>query len=131
LIRFLINNRNEEVTGKLETQYRAQVPRATLRIFCVSNTIYWENRAKPRAEALPYLTLSGIIALRRHCISIVGQSQRRLAARYVNDEIPAFLGDVGLWLESGAGTIRAERKRAIRQALDALDSRLTRVRGPR
>ena len=80
-----------------------------------------------RDEALPFLNLSGILSVRRQCISIVGDSQHRIATGFMHDDIPALLGEIELWVQSGAGTMTAERRLAIRQLLDTLDERLTNV----
>jgi hypothetical protein len=123
----LIETRNANVTEQLEDLYRVQVPIGMVRVFCVSNTDYWEKRAQPRDEALPFLQLSGILAVRKHCFSIVSEGQLRIAAMYVADDIPAFLADIELWVQSGAGTASAEQKRAVREALDELEGRLWEV----
>ena len=68
------------------------------------------------------------MALRKHCISIVSQSQRRVAEQYIGDRIPALLGDVGLWVQLGAGSADTERKLRIIETVDRLDRQLGRVR---
>lgn len=88
---------------------------------------YWEHRDSPRDEALPLLQLSGIIGVRRYCISIVANSQLRIAVKYIRDSIPALLGDIALWVQSGAGSVSAERKEAIRETLNTLEANLRRV----
>ena len=96
-------------------------------MFCVSNTDYWERHSQSRDEALPFLQLSGILAVRKHCFSIVADSQLRIAAHYVVDEIPAFLADIELWVQSGAGTASTEQKGAVRETLDEIEGRLWEV----
>jgi len=81
----------------------------------------------PKDDALPFLELSGILAVRKHCISLVAESQFRIAAKYIQDGIPVLLGDTDLWVQSGAGNMSAERRQTIREALDSLESRLQRV----
>ena len=111
----------------LDNLYRERVPGCIVKVFCASNTEYWEHRALPRDTALPHLELSGILSIRKHCISIVADSQLRIATRYIKDDIPALLGDIELWVQSGAGNANAEQKEAIRQTLRALETRLNRV----
>jgi hypothetical protein len=96
-------------------------------VFCVSNSEYWEKRYQSKDEALPFLHLSGILAVRKHCLSMVADSQLRIATKYVRDDIPAFLGDVALWVESGAGSVDAEQKKAVRETLDKVEDNLKRV----
>lgn len=115
------------VDRELQDQYREQVPSHSLAIFCVSNVDYWNHRQDPKEEALPYLSLSGILALRKHCISLVGESQRRIASKYIRDEIAALLSEMSLWVQAGGGSLAAEQKQAIRETLNNLDAQLTRV----
>jgi len=121
---YLIRARNSSVITQLNNHYRAQLPGGHLRAFCVSNKDYWEKRECGREQALPFLNLSGILALRRHCLSLVAESQLRIVTKYIEDDIPALLGDVELWVRSGAGTAGAEEKRAIRETLDTIEGRL-------
>lgn len=103
------------------------MPEGLLRVFCTSNLFYWDHRNKSKEAAAPFLALSGILGLRRHCIAIVGDSQWRIATNYIRNEIPGLLADANLWVQSGSGTLDAERKREVREALDTLDVGLTRV----
>lgn len=82
---------------------------------------------KPRDTALPYLQLSCILEVRKYCISIVANSQRRIATRYMRDEIPDLLAQLELWVQSGAGSADAERKEVVRCTLNELESRLKKV----
>jgi len=125
---YLIGTRNRSVTEQLNNDYRPQIPGGRLRAFCVSNKDYWENRNYPKDQALPFLHLSGILALRKHCLSIVAESQLIIVARYIRDDIPALIGDVELWVQSGEGTASAEEKSAVRESLDAAERRLKEVR---
>lgn len=127
LIEYLITKRNASVTTTIEELYNPMMPGDGVKVFCVSNTLYWDHRSLPKDEALPYLQLSNVLAIRKHCLSMVAQSQLRIATKYLRNEIPALLRDVDLWVESGAGTMDAERKRFVRQTLDALEDRLKRV----
>lgn len=107
--------------------YQTQVPAADLPIFCISNLDYWEHRDRPKDEALPFLQLSGILQVRRHCLSLVAEGQLRAAKEYITNAIPALLGSIELWIQSGAGSVSAERKEAIRSALDEIERELEAV----
>lgn len=97
-------------------------------VFCVSNRLYWDERHKPRDVALPSLQLSGILALRSHCLKIVADSQLSIAKSFIHNDIPALLGEATLWVESGAGSACAEQKRQIHDTLNIIEARLKRVR---
>lgn len=119
--------RNEITRSKLRENYQNQVPSRTLEVFCVSNTEYWDNRNEPKAYSLRHLQLSGILAVREHCMEMVSESQRRMAEHYIKHSIPALVRDVDLWVQSGLGTMTAERKQNVREALNTLEGRLKRV----
>lgn len=98
-----------------------------LKVFCVSNHIYKEQRYLPRSEAQRHLHLSGIPALRKFCISVVSESQHRAAKQFMRVSVPAVIGNVGLWLQSGVDTVDAERRLAITRTLDEMERRLVSV----
>ncbi|KAI5461911.1 hypothetical protein BGZ63DRAFT_423233 [Mariannaea sp. PMI_226] len=123
---YLVMTRNSVVTNKLRTQYTRPGFDGELKIFCVSNKDYWLNRETDRGPELPALRLSGILEMRKHCISIVASSQRRITTRYMKDKIPALLAQIELWVRSGAGTADAERKETIRRNLNHLKVHLER-----
>ena len=125
-----MTTRNEDVGRTLVGKYRDEVPGGLLKVFCISNLFYWDHRNKPKEKATPFLALSGILGLRRHCIAVVGDSQCRIATNYIRNEIPGLLADVNLWVQSGSATMDAEQGREVREALDTLDARLTRVTPP-
>lgn len=58
---------------------------------------------------------------------MVADRQLRVATKYIQDDIPALLEDVELWVQSGAGSVDAEQKAAIRETLNMLEARLNRV----
>lgn len=126
--KYLIITRNNYVRQTLDHKYRDQVPSNDLKVFCVSNTEYWKHRDLPKDDALSSLQLSGILSLRKHCISMVASNQLCIAMKYIQDNIPAVLRDIELWVQSGAGSIDAERKEEMRTTLNTLEARLTRVR---
>ncbi|CCT71849.1 uncharacterized protein FFUJ_09011 [Fusarium fujikuroi IMI 58289] len=119
---YLITNRNRIITDSLNTTYAGRVTPS--RVFCVSNTIYWQNRTARKSEAKRHLDLSGILQVRKHCISIVANSQRRIATQYMKDQIPALIADIELWVQSGARTASEERREALCQTLDSVERRL-------
>lgn len=127
LLRHIIKLRNDKVSNRLRGEYRNHPVATTLKIFCVSNKIYWENREKPAAVALPYLKLSGMLELRRYCIGIVAESHLRATREFIKDEIPAFLGSVELWVDAGSGNASAERKQQILDAVFAIQQELDEV----
>ncbi|KAK1475314.1 hypothetical protein CABS01_03591, partial [Colletotrichum abscissum] len=123
---YLIKTRNAIVTRQLRTAYEDKIAGGNLAVFCVSNILYWDERHKPRDVALPSLQLSGILALRKHCLGIIADSQLSIAKRYIDNDIPAMLGEAALWVESGAGSTGAEQKLHIRDTLNLIESRLKR-----
>lgn len=125
---FLINTRNEIVRQQLREAYKDRIPGGDLSVFCVSNTDYWKERPLPKDVSIDLLELSGMIEVRKHCISIVGESQHRAATLYMKRKIPALLDSLQLWVQSGSGSLSAERKKAIRQTLDNVERILRRVR---
>ena len=129
LMQYLISNRKSDVIQSLDNAYRNTAQDNSLKVFCVSNTLYWENR-ESRVDALRFLELSGILEVRKHCISMVANSQLRLTMKYINDDIPALLGDIELWVQSGAGNVSAARRAAIRQTLNTVEARLQSVVAP-
>lgn len=46
----------------------------------------------------------------------------------MQDEIPSLLGKLELWVQSGAGTVTAERRARVREALDAIQAKYQVVR---
>ncbi|WDK22112.1 hypothetical protein CGRA01v4_13402 [Colletotrichum graminicola] len=126
LKKYLIENRNAIVSSELRKEYTKNNSDGTLHVFCVSNTEYWARRRLSKDDALPSLHLSGILALRKHCLAIIGDSQLRIARGFVTNDLPALFGDVALWIESGAGSASAEQKRTVRKALDEVERKLKR-----
>ncbi|KAI0546704.1 hypothetical protein F4679DRAFT_403678 [Xylaria curta] len=124
LQKLLITTRNEIVEGKLITLYKHEVPDNLLKVFCASNTMYWDNRNAPKDTAMPYLNLSGVLTIREHCMTIVSESQYMAATKYMRDDIGVLLGELDLWVQSGQGSLNAEKKEKIRNALDTLGKKL-------
>ncbi|KAF2740486.1 hypothetical protein EJ04DRAFT_559010 [Polyplosphaeria fusca] len=123
---YLIHTRNTKIFASLQALYGGR----TLQAFCVSNSIYWDHRGAAVGEALPSLQLSGIIRLRRHCIGIVADSQLRATNTYLQDEIPAFLGSVELWIQAGSGDASAENKQQILDAVAVVQQGVNQLTSP-
>ncbi|KAK3994289.1 hypothetical protein QBC44DRAFT_322976 [Cladorrhinum sp. PSN332] len=122
---YLVTIRNGWVISKLKRKYQiATAPEFELQVHCVSNSHYWDHRHEAKSKSLPYLELSGIISLRRHCASLVSQAQHRLAKRYIQDEIPGFLGELELWIQAGSTSAEGEGKKLIREVVDKVASTL-------
>ncbi|RWA11880.1 hypothetical protein EKO27_g3224 [Xylaria grammica] len=124
LQQFLITTRNSVVGDRLFELYRHEVPGSQLKVFCASNTIYWDRREEPKDKSMPHLILSGMLAIREHCMAMVSESQYAAAKKYIRDDVGVLLGELGLWVQSGQGSLSAERKENIRNTLDTLERKL-------
>lgn len=124
----IIQLRNSKVEKSLRQTYNSYITGSRLNIACISNAIYWDNREAAAHDARPFLNLSGIPALRSHCIGIVADSHLQATLEYIRDEVPAFIGSVELWLQAGSGTASVERKEQILEAVDAIQEELDKVR---
>lgn len=125
---YLIQTRNKHVRKELKGIYDSQVPGNDVKVSCISNKIYWDHREQPKADSLPWLKLSGILEIRKHCISIVAHRQRQAAQRYMRDDIPALLAQISLWVQSGARTASQERREALCRVLENTEKQLRKVR---
>ncbi len=126
----MVTTRNAVVIPSLRDLYRDSIQGGDLHVFCASNTLYWKGREfRSRDRAAPFLELSGIVTIRKHCMALVSESQLRVATKYLRDDIPNLLSNIELWVQRGAGTADAEKKRVIREALDMFGSYLRRVSG--
>ncbi|KAI0147476.1 hypothetical protein GGR57DRAFT_515724 [Xylariaceae sp. FL1272] len=124
LNRYLIEKRNETVESKLLELYKSQVPGNLLKVFCVSNSIYWDHRKDPKDKAMRHLQLSGILAIREHCLSMVSESQYSAATKYMQDDIDKLLGELTLWVQSGQGSMSVERKQRVCDTLETIEDQL-------
>lgn len=124
LRRLLITTRNENVKKKLINKYESAVPEKLLSVFCASKTIYWKHRQEPINTAMPHLILSGILAIREHCMMMVSESQYKATAKYIRDDVGVLLGELNIWMQVGHGSLSAERKAEIRSTLDNLEGKL-------
>ena len=123
-LRHIVKLRNHKVSTGLLDKYRNN---PTLKTFCISNRMYWNQRKNPVKTALPFLNLSGILELRRYCIGIVAESHLRAAKEFIKNEIPAFLGSVELWVEAGSDNVTVERKQQILNVVSAIQRELDTV----
>jgi hypothetical protein len=128
LQRFVVRLRNDKVSRRLREEYRNHPIATSLGIFCVSNTVYWDNREKAANMFLPYLRFSGILELRSYCIGVVAHSRLQATQKFIKDEIPALIGSVELWVEAGSGNASAESKQRVLDAVSAMQQELDKVR---
>ncbi|KAK4249146.1 hypothetical protein C7999DRAFT_39705 [Corynascus novoguineensis] len=125
LQRYMITERNALVESELQALYRDKIPGGVLYVFCASNTLYWDKRnLRSRVRALPFLELSGIVAIRRHCMALVSESQLRAASKYLRDDIPNLLSNIKLWVRTGLESADAGRKQAVQKAISLFGDRL-------
>lgn len=124
LKRYTIGIRNAYVVGKLQEVYQKNKKAKTLHIFCVSNTMYWEKRMDEKSVAEPFLNLSGIIEIRKHCTALVAATQLRKSHHFLEKEVPDLMSAIELWVQSGSGSASAEQKQAIRRTMDRVESKL-------
>ncbi|KAL2145862.1 hypothetical protein VTI28DRAFT_5944 [Corynascus sepedonium] len=125
LQRYMITERNALVESELQALYRDKIPGGVLYVFCASNTLYWDKRdLRSRVRALPFLELSGIVAIRRHCMALVSESQLRAASKYLRDDIPNLLSNIKLWVQTGLESADAGRKQAVQEAISLFGNRL-------
>ena len=108
----MVTNRNSRVIAELRQKYE----RTVQHVFCVSNKTYWDRRNEPRDVAVPWLRLSEIISLRRHCLGLVTEHQLQDANTFMSDVIPNLVSSIDLWVQSGSGQIAAETRAQVRQA---------------
>ncbi|QKX56123.1 uncharacterized protein TRUGW13939_03223 [Talaromyces rugulosus] len=124
LSHYIINIRNRDVSSYLQSLYNSDLREGNLKTFCISNTIYWQERDKPTQKALPFLNLSGIIELRRYCIGIVAESHLKETINYMKHEIPTLLNSVQIWIDASLGDANAERKQEILNTVSAIQREL-------
>lgn len=123
----LIQIRNASVTAKLHYKYRELEKEKRPKVFCVSNNLYENNRTETGPVHLAAIHVSGIPDLRRHCIGIIAESHYRISRQLIDHELPAFLGSVELWMNSGGSNATLEQQR-IREILPRIDGYLLKVR---
>ncbi|KAH5431380.1 hypothetical protein HBI38_166430 [Parastagonospora nodorum] len=124
LLRLLVGLRNPFVTASVRKQYQDYLNGTKLSIFCVSNTMYWKHRERPANVSLDDLKLSGILELRRHCLGIVASSQLAAFKSLIEDEVPAFLGSMKLWVKAGSSGTSAQRIQIMTDAVSRVEQAL-------
>ncbi|KAI8626695.1 hypothetical protein F5Y19DRAFT_445793 [Xylariaceae sp. FL1651] len=124
LQQFLITTCNNSIQSRLIAEYGHQYPDNTLKVFCVSNKIYWDHREAPRDVAMQHLILSGILAIREHGMAMVSQAQYTAAKNYMRGDISLLLGELSLWVQAGHGSLTAEQRHNVRETLTILERRL-------
>ncbi|ROW15158.1 hypothetical protein VPNG_03092 [Cytospora leucostoma] len=127
LLDYAVKTRNSHVSQDLKLEYQAQAWGGTLHVFCVGNKMYQEKRNLDKSVSVKYLSLSGIIDVRRHLIAAVGESQLRASKNFLEHNVPALLRDIELWVQSGAGSASAEEKLAVRRVLGKVEKSLEKV----
>lgn len=95
-----INIRNADIGKGLKKEYKEEPCGAALRVFCVSNQLYWKHRMEAVNVSKKFLDLSGIVELRKHCIGVVAENYVRTVRTFIDDTIPALLGSASLWVRS-------------------------------
>ncbi|KAI1198494.1 hypothetical protein F5X97DRAFT_148310 [Nemania serpens] len=108
--KYLMEIRARRIGGQLRAKYGDSTPSHNLHVFFVSNTMYWKNRQESRDRAILRLELSGIPAVRRHFMGMVSESQFAEASTFLRDRVGKLLGDIELWVHSGAESTAAERR---------------------
>jgi hypothetical protein len=118
---YMIHTRNDAVTRSLVTTFgHCAGPGNALRVFCVSSSYYRTYRREPQKPDHPdWLALSGIIALRRHCLGLTADAQLRSLAVYVNEAVTGLIADVRQWARTGEDNVGVE----TRAALDEIERR--------
>ena len=112
LQRHMVTTRNNQVGTELRRIYQPTVQH----VFCISNRFYWARRDEEHDVALPWLRLSEIISLRRHCLGLVAEHQLQDASTFMRDLIPNLVSSIDLWVQSGSGQIAAETRAQVREA---------------
>lgn len=125
--RYAIEMRNAYVVRRLQETYQVFTKAKTLHTFCISNTMYWEKRMEEKSVAEPFLNLSGIIAIRKHCTAMVAASQLRTSKKFLDKKVPALLSHIDLWVRSGSGSTSVEQKEVVRNVLDKIEGQLHQV----
>ena len=130
----LIGLRNQSVSARLPkikeiTEFKKITgTEIDPKVFCVSNTLYCKKRHNNLAADARAIELSGIPGLRRHCIGIVADSHGQLAEQLINEELPAFLGSLELWVKAGADSATVEEKESTLETISSVEKCLRKVR---
>jgi len=76
-----------------------------LKVFFVDAADYAEYRYEEQGRAEGRLGLSGVVDLRRYCRGVAGQEVCEEAVGYLEDEVPAFLEEVRVWITGCSRTV--------------------------
>ena len=120
----MVTTRNNKVATELRRIYQPTVQH----VFCISNRFYWGRRDEEPDVATPWLLLSEIISLRRHCLGLVAEHQLQDASTFMEDLIPNLVSSINLWVQSGSGQIATETRAQVREASKEVEQLLQRVR---
>ncbi|OAQ69527.1 tat pathway signal sequence [Purpureocillium lilacinum] len=125
-----IEFRNEATTESLIKMYKAyQTPAMPQpNVFCVSSKMYRDHRDGDVRRALPYLELSGIMAVRQHCIAILSDSQHLAATDYMRHRVQALLDSIQVWAQSLTENADVQKHKALQEALVTIKTWLKEVR---
>lgn len=120
----MVKTRNNKVITDLREKYRPTVQH----VFCISNKFYWDRRNERHDIALPWLHLSGILSLRKHCLGLVAEYQLQDASTFIEEKMPNLVSSIDLWVQSGSRQIAAETRRQVRGASEEVERTLQQVR---
>ena len=122
----MINTRNDKVTDALRRIYERNVRT----IFCVSNMLYQDIRDESFdcGAPMPWLLLSGIISLRKHCLGLVAEHQLQAANTFMKEAMPELVLSIDLWVKSGSERIATETRNQVREASMEVERILQRVK---
>ena len=93
------------MAGQLIERYWQRVQGGDLKVFFVDAADYAEYRYEEQGRAEGRLGLSGVVDLRRYCRGVAGQEVCEEAVGYLEDEVPAFLEEVRVWITGCSRTV--------------------------
>lgn len=112
---FLIQNRNRRITEELRRNGR------DIRIFCVSNDMYSNNRRDTMPHSEDYFNLSGIPELRRYCQLVPAEARFLFVVSLLQNRVPAVLGSIKQWALAGLDNVTAEKALTLRHVLSNIE----------
>lgn len=113
----IIVTRNANVTAKLKTKYQSTVGV----VYCVGNHLYRDHRDVPGETPRKWLDLSGIIALRRHCLGLMAERQLEDATAFMKDDLPNLVTDISLWVQASSGKITEKTRKQVHEACQEVE----------
>lgn len=99
-----------------------------MRVFCVSNKLFSENRKEESEEQRAYVELSGIPGLRRFCHSLIADVQMSYISRFFTLMVPGTLSSIDLWASRAFNDEEMEKAASISDALAKAENELITVR---